>query len=366
MIHLTRRQALRLAALSVSSVALAACRAPARAPTPPAAAPPDITRQVTATAEALATPTPATPLRRLWGEGPSVSVTPIADFFDLAISQRHDWFSSEPYRLSVSGLVERPLSLSLADIKALPVVEDMRTLECIGNAAGGSLIGNAVWKGARLADILRLAGVRSLAVEIKLTGADGYATTVPLALATQPDSLLVYEMNGEPLPPKHGAPLRAIFAGRYAQKDPKWITAIEALAEPSLGFWESQGWSNEAMIRVNSQIRTPENGDALSPGPVVVSGTVLGNESGVARLEISADGGQTWHEAKLVHAPTPLAWSEWRYEWPAQTTGEITLMARATDNDGNQQPLMADDAPAPDAATEGTWHVHRVRVTVQP
>ena len=358
MTRLTRRQALRLAAVSISSVALAACRRreqcagrrARRAPTATAIATPSVTRQVNATATALATATATPPAPRRdaeWGSGPSVSITPINDFFDVAISQRDDWFAAQPYTLNVSGLVERPLSLSLDDIKALPAVEQMRTLECIGNASGGSLIGNALWKGVRLADVLRLAGVRSLAVEIKVTGADNYATSVPLALATQPDALLVYEMNGEPLPGKHGTPLRALFPSRYGQKDPKWITAIEAISEPFVGFWESQGWSNDAIIRVNSQIRTPESGDRLSPGVIVISGTALANESGVARLEVSADGGQTWREARLVHGPTPLAWSEWRYEWQAQAGGDVTLMARAADNDGNQQPLKADDSAAP-------------------
>lgn len=360
--RLSRRQALRLAVLSVSSVTLAACSGASRAPGAPA----DVTRQVTATAAALPTTSPAAPARRLWGSGPSVSITPIDEFFTLAINRRDDWFAGGGYTLNVHGTVERSLTLTLDDIKALPAVETMRTLECIGNRAGGTMIGNAVWKGARLADVLALAGVRSTAVEIKLIGADGYATSVPRALATHPDSVLVYEMNGEPLPGKHGAPLRAIFPGRYAQKDPKWITDIEAVAQPFVGFWESQGWSNEAVIRVNSQIRTPETGDRLRMGTIIVSGTVLGNERGVARLDVSSDGGQTWQEARLVHGPTPLAWSEWRYEWQAQTPGDITVIARATDNDGNQQPLVADTSMAPDAAIEGSWHVARLRVVVEP
>ena len=363
MTRVTRRQALRMAALSVSFVALAACSAPSGAPG--AVSTPTVTRQNEATAAALpsATPTPAAPHQ--WGSGPSVSITPIADFFDLAINQRVNWFDNEAYALHIGGLVERPLTLSLADIKALPAVESMRTIECIGNASGGSLIGNAVWKGVRFADIVHAAGVRSSTLEIKVSSADGYATAVPLALATRPESLLVYEMNGEPLPGKHGAPLRAIFPGLYGQKDPKWVTDIEAIGAPFLGFWESRGWSNQAMIRINTQMRTPAGGDRLRPGPVVVSGTVLGNESGVARLEFSADGGQTWADAQLVHGPTPLAWSEWRYQWQAQAEGDVTLMARATANDGSQQPLTPDTSLEPDAATEGTWHVHRVRVVVE-
>src|SRR5690606_36573230 len=115
-------------------------------------------------------------------------------------------------------------------------------------------------------------------------------------LAQDPRSLLVYEMNGEPLPADHGFPLRCLWPGRYGQKQPKWLTRIELVAEPTLGYWESQGWSNEAIIRPNSQIRAPETFVTLPPEPIRVSGFAFANRTGVAKVEVSTDNGETWHD----------------------------------------------------------------------
>ena len=92
-------------------------------------------------------------------------------------------------------------------------------------------------------------------------------------------------------------------------KQPKWITSIEAITEPSLGYWERQGWSNDAIVQINSQIRTPHSGEIIAPGTYPISGTAWSNDNGIAKLEVSTDGGKTWHEARLVRGPTPLTWS---------------------------------------------------------
>ncbi len=366
MTRLTRRQALRLAALTYVSSTVAACglTRPAASPTPaaPVATPPP--RQ-TPTADATPTPTPTPAPRRTFGVGLAVGVTPNDEFYHVGISQRSDWLRAETFALSVTGAVNQPLLLSLDDVKALPAVEQMRTLECIGNPSGGDLIGNATWKGTRLAGLLQTAGLRSTAIEIKLTGADGYATSVPVSIASHPDALLVYEMNGAPLPAEHGAPLRVLLPGLYGQKQPKWITSVEAITEPFLGFWERNGWSNDATVKVNAQIRTPEDGEVIGAASYPISGTVFANSGGVAKVEVSADGGKTWQDARLVHGPTPLAWSEWRHEWLTPASGAATIIARATDNDGNRQPFGADDGKTPDSLLEGSWKAHDVQATVE-
>jgi DMSO/TMAO reductase YedYZ molybdopterin-dependent catalytic subunit len=359
MTRLTRRQALRLAVMSISSAAVAGCTINADAPATPAPTP------VAAPTAAAPGPTAAPPARYIYGGGPSVSITPIADFYNVAISQRHDWLDAQSYRLAVSGEVERALTLSLSDIRALPAVEEMRTLECIGNPAGGELIGNAVWKGARLADVLQRAGLRSAAIEIRLRGADAYATSVPVALATDRDCLLAYEMNGAPLPDKHGAPLRALLPGRYGQKQAKWLVAIEAIGEPFLGHWERQGWSNDAIVKVNAQMRTPESSEIVSSAVYPISGTAFANQSGVAGIEVSADGGATWQTARLVRGPSPLAWSEWRFDWITPASGDARLIVRATDGDGARQPLRDDSGMSPDSVLEGTWTAHQRSATVR-
>ena len=362
MIHLSRRQFLRLVAVSLIPAAAAACGLTTSAERPKAAVTPQPlpipTEEAAGTATKTALPGPL-------AMGPTVSITPNGAFYSIAITQRNDWLKESTYILTVSGAVVSPLKLTLSDLKSFPAVEQMRTLECIGNPAGGELISNAIWKGARLSDVLWKAGLTSAAVEIKLAAADGYVTTIPVALATRQDSLLVYEMNGVPLPDEHGAPLRCLFPGRYGMKQPKWITSIEATTQPMLGHWERQGWSNDAIVQVNSQIRTPSSGEVVAAGTYRLSGTIFADESGVAKLDVSTDSGGTWHEAQLLRGPTPLAWSEWSYDWQPSTAGDATVIARATDNDGNQQPLLTESFMSPDGNIEGVSTVHRISITVR-
>ena len=383
---LTRRQFLRLAALTVIAGAAAAC-GPAATATPaltatPQPAPTATVGQATgnsavanptgiATAAptlaptVAATSTPAAPVPTGLGLGPSVAVTSNADFYSVAITSKINWLEPDTYALTVGGAVNQPLKLSLADLKAMPVVAQMRTLECISNPPGGDLISNANWKGVRLVDVLNQAGLKSQAVEIKLTAADGYDTSIPVSLATDPDALLVYEMNGLPLSDEHGAPLRCLFPGRYGMKQPKWITSIEAVTQAHLGHWERQGWSNEAIVRVNSQFRTPESGEVITVGVYPVSGTAFANTSGVVKVEVSTDSGKTWQEAKLVKGPTSLNWSEWRLQWTTPATGQINIVARATDGNGEQQPLSPGSGLRPDSGLDGVSTAARQLVTVK-
>jgi DMSO/TMAO reductase YedYZ molybdopterin-dependent catalytic subunit len=222
-----------------------------------------------------------------------------------------------------------------------------------------------MWTGVRLRDILGMAGITG-GLELKILSADGYRTSIPLSLALDEDSLLAYEMNGEPLPPKHGAPLRCLFPGRYGMKQPKWVTHLEVIDGHYLGHWEEQGWSNEAIIKINSQIATPAEGEEISQGVYIISGTAFADESGVARLEVSTDGGTTWHEAKLVHGPSPLVWTEWSYLWAVPISGEerAIILARATDGHGNVQTAKGRKL-LPDDILDGTSAMHSVSVLVR-
>ncbi len=362
MIHLSRRQCLRLVTVSLIPAAAAACGLTTGAERPTAALTPRPLPIPTEEAAGAATPTA---LPGPLASGATVGITPNNAFYSVAITQRNDWLKEPSYILTVSGAVLSPLKLTLGDLKSLPAVEQMRTLECIGNPAGGQLIGNAIWKGVRLSDVLAKAGLTSAAVEIKLTSADAFYTTIPVALATRQDSLLVYEMNGVPLPDEHGAPLRCLFPARYGMKQPKWITSIEATVQPSLGYWERQGWSNDAIVQVNSQIRTPSSGEVVAAETYRISGTIFTNESGVAKLDVSTDAGKTWNTARLLRGPTPLAWSEWSYDWQPSTAGDATIIARATDNDGNQQPLVTERFMSPDGNIEGVSTAHRISISVR-
>lgn len=306
---LTRREWLRLAALGAGGALLAAC---ARATEP-------ITRT-------FATPTPSVL---------TIPITANQDFFTLSIRGTPnipaDW------KLTITGLVERTLAFTLDELKAMPPVTAMRTLACISNPPGGDLIGNAVWRGVRLRDLLARAGITSNARYLKLQSFDGFDTGIPLDLGMDPDALLVYEMNGEPLPRDHGAPLRCLFPGRYGMKQPKWLETITVVAEEHYGFWEKQGWSNEAYILPWARIDSPKAYTTITDATFTLYGLAFSGAAGLAKVEIGWDDTKQWLPTELVRAPSPLAWSVWRWSGNALSPGQHTLYARATDGLGNTQ-----------------------------
>jgi DMSO/TMAO reductase YedYZ molybdopterin-dependent catalytic subunit len=278
--------------------------------------------------------------------------------------------SVQDWQLRVEGRVQSPQILTYEAITSLPQVEVLRTLECISNPVGGTLIGNTVWRGIRLADVLALSGVRPDARELKMTAADGYQTSVPLALAQDPDSLLVFEMDGAPLPVKHGYPVRVLLPGHYGQKQPKWIAHMEVIADEFLGYWEARGWSNEARIQINSQIWEPTSLSSVPGEAVTIWGIAFADESGVSRVEISTDDGATWRETTLMPGSTSLVWTEWRYEWTLPVVDQptlITLAARATDGNGNRQRRRPGESGVlNNTFPDGTSDIHRITVRVEP
>ncbi len=296
-----------------------------------------------------------------WEIASPVPITPTREFFEVKYSTipRVD---VETWALEITGEVERPLRLTYPELLAMPAVIEMRTLECISNPVGGDLIGNAVWKGVRMADLLAMAGARATAQEVVLHAADGYHTSIPVELARDPHSLLAYMMNGEVLPLEHGFPLRALWPGRYGMKQPKWITRIELIRGEHIGYWEAQGWSKEAIIQPNSRIDAPRPG-MLPPQPVEIYGIAFSGPVGIERVEVSTDDGRTWVEAELVRGPTPYVWTVWRYRWERPEEGEHVLRARVVQRDGRTQPrgrgrLLGGTFP------DGTDEQHAVRVVI--
>ena len=277
----------------------------------------------------------------------------------------------DEWALAIAGWVQNPTMLTFADILAMPQHEEMRSLECISNPVGGTLIGNTVWRGVKFAEVLERAGIRTGAKELRMFGADGYETSIPVELALDERSLLVHEMDGAPLTVKHGFPLRVLLPGRYGQKQPKWITGIDVITDQFLGYWESQGWSNEAYVRINSQIWEPAPLEPLTGSTVTIWGIAYADDSGVARVEVSTDGGLSWNEAEVLPAATPMIWTEWRYEWSLPAVGErtvVALQARAVDGNGiRQRPAQGDQGFLLDSTfPDGSSDIHQVIVTVEP
>jgi DMSO/TMAO reductase YedYZ molybdopterin-dependent catalytic subunit len=316
-IKFSRREMIRLAIFSAASTLLGAC---ARA-----------VEQVTK----ASTPTVAPTKVALPATIDNVPLTANYDFYVTSAFASPDVPAN--WKLSITGLVDKSLTLTLDEIKAMPPVTEMRTLSCISNPVGGELIGNAMWKGVRLQDVLARAGVKSNARFLKLESFDQWSTGIPLELGMDEHALLVYEMNGEPLPPDHGAPLRCLFPGRFGMKQPKWLQTITLVENEYAGFWEKQGWSSDAFILPFSRIDSPYDMATFDGLTATIAGIAFTDESGLAKLEINWDATNIWQTAELRRGPSPLTWTAWKWTGPAPSTGRHTLYARATDNRGKAQ-----------------------------
>lgn len=272
------------------------------------------------------------------------------------------------WQLVIDGLVERPLTLNFADIEARPFVEQMRTLECIGNAVGGNQIGNAVWGGIWLNDLLSEVGVLDTAVRAQFTAADNYETSVSRDWITQPGTMLAYQMNGQPLPPEHGYPLRLFMPGLYGQKMPKWITHIQFTDDNShLGTWEKQGWSNVAAVKTNAQIMQPEHIQIVPLTELEIFGVAYAGTRHITQVEIGieADGNPTWTTAEeLVRGPSDEVWTQFYLSWKPPAPGTYTLLVRATDESGFVQTDRARGV-LEGAFPDGTDKIHNIVIVVE-
>ena len=291
------------------------------------------------------------------------------------------------WRLRIDGLVDNPITaMTYEEIVAMPLQRQVLTMQCIGNWIGGPLVGNAEWGGTPFNNLLDMAGVRGDATRVRFASVDGYHTSIPLERALREEVLLVWEMNGEVLPSKHGFPVRLINPGHYGQKMPKWITHIDLIDFVHLGHWESLPknkpfkWSDDAIATVNSRVDSPTSlwDDVTDPanggvtvelqtvrGEVgeefLVHGIAMAGERRVERVEVSADGGAYWEEAQLMTQSLPNQWVTWSYRWPLPASGRHEIVARATDDQGETQPMEDEGVDLYDGRTG--WH--RVPVDVE-
>jgi sulfane dehydrogenase subunit SoxC len=289
--------------------------------------------------------------------------------FDIPAVDERTW------RLTVGGRVEQPLTLSLDEIKARPARTHAVTLECAGNGRAlltpralsqpwlREAVGTAEWTGTPLGPILDEAGVLSDAREIVLTGLDrgvqaevehAYERSLPLEEAMRDEVLLAYAVNGEPLPPQHGFPLRLVVPGWYGMTHVKWLASITVVEGPFSGWQqavayrlrqseEEQGTPVTRMLP-RSLVVPPGIPDFLSrtrfvdPGPCTLQGRAWSGWGAVERVEVSTDGGWSWDDAELGAPVSDAAWCGWTYAWEADP-GEHELCCRASDATGRTQPL---------------------------
>jgi DMSO/TMAO reductase YedYZ molybdopterin-dependent catalytic subunit len=265
---------------------------------------------------------------------------------------RHAW------RLRITGLVGRPVSLGYDDLLAMPATEQYVTLQCVSNLVGGDLVSTAKWTGVPLAKVLaRAGGAGPGAVRVVFHAVGGYSDSLPLAKAMEPTTVVAYGMNDRSLPRAHGFPARIIAPGIYGMKNVKWLERIEVVDYDYRGYWQrSDGWDNVAVIKTASRIDVPHE---LTPaGPAaVVAGVAWAGDRGIRRVEVSLDGGTSWVPATLRRELARAAWRQWKLPLPAGARGRRTIEVRATDGRGDLQ--TPQEAPPHPSGASG---YHRVDV----
>lgn len=292
--------------------------------------------------------------------GLSPYITPTADFYRIDISPSAPYVVTDDWTVRVSGLVDREIELSYADLLARDLVEKVVTLSCVSNEVGDDLVGNAVWTGVPLRELLAEAGVRDEARQILGVGLDGFTAGFPTGVLDDPDrpALVAVGMNGAPLPRPHGFPARLIVSGLYGYVSAtKWLSEVRLTTWDDDGYWIDRGWSKEAPVKTQSRIDVPRNRATVEAGRVAVAGVAWAPNRGIERVEVRVDDGP-WRDAELGRVSSDDTWVQWRLEWDA-LPGDHVLTVRATDGTGatqGEEPV----APLPDGA-EG-WHSREVRV----
>jgi DMSO/TMAO reductase YedYZ molybdopterin-dependent catalytic subunit len=311
--------------------------------------------------------------------GPKVQkITPIRpedEFYQVSKNLVDPNVARDSWRLDIIGQVENPRVYSFADIAAMPAVEQETTLLCISYGVGSGLCSNAIWKGVPLPTLLALVKPKPEVTTVLFRAADGYYETFKFEKAMEPTTLVAYEMNGEPLPQRHGYPLRMIVPGLYGEKNPKWLTRIELLNEADgrlhrrhgCGFYKEQGWGREGdVVPTHSRIDAPQvAGDHFQAPfkvgqPAELRGMALGGDRGISKVEVSDDDGETWNDARITQPGTKISWSLWSYNWTPEEEGETKLIVRATDGEGKLQ-----IAEYRDQVPDGATGLHRVKARVE-
>ncbi len=270
-------------------------------------------------------------------------ITPNDLFYCVTKNVVDPWVNIDLWHLEVTGLVQNRATWRFQDLLGFSTVEQETTLMCISNGLDAGLISNAIWKGFPLRDLLDQAAPLSGAARVRLHGVDNYTDTILLEKAMEPTTLLAYEMNGVPLPDRHGYPLRAIAPGYFGEKHVKWLTRIELTTADAKGFYEAQGWGPDFITPTRSRIDVPDNESTFSlaqlNGPIEVKGMAYGGDRGISRVEFSFDDGKTWNESKIYYPGTKLSWALWSYDWRPNQAGDYDLLARATDGTGKVQEI---------------------------
>jgi DMSO/TMAO reductase YedYZ molybdopterin-dependent catalytic subunit len=308
-------------------------------------------------------------------------VTPNADFF-IRNHFKTLVINEEKWNLEIGGAVTNPTKLSYTDLLLASSVRCPLTIECAGNLSGGPGVSTAVWSGLPVAELLKQAGIQAGATTIVFHGADAgdavgtppgthYARAIPLEKAMDGSTLLAYEMNGAPLPPEHGFPLRALVSGWYGMDSVKWLTRIEVSQEPFKGYFQQEhyvaleangGREVITRMRVNSKFLRPMDAEEIRSKTYRIEGVAWAGEAKIAKVELRFEVNGPWQPAELGQSPAALVWTPWSYAWSIPRPGQFKIEVRATDDQGNSQPLVRDPDRKDDYELNTT---HRITVSVR-
>ncbi len=292
--------------------------------------------------------------------GLSTEVTPVGRFYTVSKNVFDPAIDAKAWKLAVRGKVARPYHLTVDDLRRLPAVTKPHTLMCISNEIGGDLISNAWWTGVPLRVILEAADVQPGATKVVLRAQDGYSDSLPLSVALLDGTIVAYEMNGKPLERQHGFPARVLAMGLYGIKNVKWLAAVEVVDHDYKGYWQRRGWTDTAEYKTCSRIDVPGPRAVLPVGERRwVAGIAFAGNRGVARVELSTDGGRSWQPARLKPAMGDHTWVLWAVEWTPTVPGRTALMVRAVDGRGVVQPV----GPAP-PLPDGVEGFHSIETQV--
>jgi DMSO/TMAO reductase YedYZ molybdopterin-dependent catalytic subunit len=310
--------------------------------------------------QALRLPAPTDPAPPLPAGVAPGFVTANADFYRIDTALTVPRVDLDSWRLRIGGLVDSPVELTFADLLDRPLVERVVTLNCVSNEVGGPYIGTARWLGVPLAPLLREVGVQAGADQLLARSVEGMTIGTPVAaLLDGREPLLCVGMNGEPLPPEHGFPVRMLTPGLFGYVGAcKWVRELELTSFDAVdAYWVARGWSPQGTVKTASRIDTPAPFTQLPGGEVAVAGVAWAQGRGIRAVEVRVDDGP-WQQATLLPVPSVQTWVQWRYAWPA-AAGAHTLQVRATDGTGAVQPEER-ATPFPDGATG--WHTVSVGV----
>lgn len=292
-------------------------------------------------------------------------ITPNDEFYITTYSDTVPTIDPRTFRLRIEGLVEKPLLFSIEELEALKDKTEFVTLECIGNPVGGDSISNALWDGVTLRKILEKAVPGKGIVKTVFYAEDGYSDSVPYSLSLSENVFLAYRMNGEPLPRKHGYPLRVIVPGIYGMKHVKWLSKIELVNYNFKGYWEKKGWSDDAVIPPKSQILMPMEGKTIPIGHYVIGGVAFAGRYGISKVQISLDDKKTWHDAAIKPPLSEWSWTLWLYDWKPAKAGDFVITVRGIDRAGKVQESASLIGKLFRSFPDGAKGLHSVNVKVK-